>query len=365
MSIRERLLQYLRRYPRLFRTLQAAKAVLFRLVPAYVNNDRDAKNHVLCLISSLLGLERSLGKPIVLTIEPTNICDQKCTVCETGLGILDRKPQKMSFGQFKRILDQFDTRLKKVYFYFMGESFLNSEGYEMIRYAADRGLYVHACTNGNVIDPEKLVASGIADIQFQIAGTDQATHAQYRVGGMLDQVLDNLRQTVKIRNQRRQDADRNPYPMRIGLGFILFRHNEHQQDEFFELAKSLGVDGSEIIDPCVRTVEQGKELLPTDREHWIYDPEAFENGKLAIRRPPRNSCDWIYSTTTIQVNGDVVPCCRDPKGKHVLGNVFEDHMDNIWNGDKYRHLRRGVARNQKGMKLCILCEGYSMPEVNK
>jgi radical SAM protein with 4Fe4S-binding SPASM domain len=181
------------------------------------------------------------------------------------------------------------------------------------------------------------------------------------VGGALDIVLEKVKETVRLRNELAFEIEGNSYPMKIGLGFILFKHNEHQVDDFSEIARSIGVDMHQIIDPCVRTVEQGHELLPTDKKHWIYDFEAFENGKLKMKHPPRNECDWIYSTMTIQVNGDVVPCCRDPKGKWVLGNVFKESFDSIWNGAEYRGLRHAVTTQQSKLALCSLCEGYSLP----
>jgi len=336
---------------------------LRRPVRLFFHRPPEAVNYARCLMSAMSGRETSWGRPVHLTIEPTNVCDQKCTICETGLGILGRKPRSMSFDEFRFILDQFDEHLKILYFYFMGESFLNKEAYRMIRYAADRGIYVSACTNGNRIDPEALVRSGIADIQFQIAGTTPEIHATYRVGGDLEKVLKNLRETVRLKKALAKEMKRNPYPMKIGMGFILLKPNEHQVPVFLEMAEELGVDEYQVIDPCVRTVEQGRGLLPTDKSHWIYDPAAFEKGELRPRVRPHNYCEWIYGTVTIQVNGDVVPCCRDPLGKWVLGNVFEENIYDIWNGSRYRALRKAVATRQNELDLCALCEGYSMPEL--
>lgn len=267
----------------------------------------------------------------------------------------------MSFDEFKRILDQFDRHLHTVFFYFMGESFLNKDAYKMIKYASHRGLRVSACTNGNHVNPEELVRSGIDRIDFQIAGTTEETNAIYRVGGDLWQVLDNVEKTVQWRERLGRRKEDSPYSMKIGLGFILFKHNEHQVEDFVEMAKEIGVDVHQIIDPCVRTLEQGRMLLPSDRSHWIYDPEAFDQGNLLPRNPPDNYCQWIYGTVTIQVNGDVVACCRDTKGKWVLGNVFERDISQIWNGPAVRALRRAVGTRQHKMALCRLCEGYTVP----
>lgn len=346
--------------PRLF---QSALTVLrlARLTRAALFGRPGAANALLGLLSARLRTQSAWGTPALLTIEPTNICNHSCLICETGLGILNRPPRSMSLEEFARVLGRFGSQLHTLFFYFMGESFLNREAYRMIRLAADRGIHVHACTNGSHLDPEALVESGIGDIQFQIAGTTPEVHAHYRKGGDLTVVLNNLRSALAHRQRLRAAGNTARLP-RIGLGFILFKTNEHQLDDFHRLASELGVDEHQVISPCVRTVEQGRELLPTDRNYWVYSPEAFAQGELAMRRPPNNCCEWLYTTMTVQANGDVVPCCRDPKGKHVLGNLLNQPLHEVWNGQKYRALRKAVGSRQRELDLCRLCEGYPAPE---
>ena len=39
------------------------------------------------------------------------------------------------------------------------------------------------------------------------------------------------------------------------------------------------------------------------------------------------------NTITIRSNGDVVPCCYDLTSKLVMGNIRENSLAQIWNGD--------------------------------
>jgi radical SAM protein with 4Fe4S-binding SPASM domain len=313
------------------------------------------RNYIKCMYSAIRRLDRSLGDPIFLNIEPTNICDQKCTICETGLNILERPKKAMTFDEFKHVLDQFNSNLREIFFYFMGEPFLNKDAYRMIRYAADRGIYVSSCTNGNRVKPKELVESGISEVSFQIGGMTQELHEKYRVGGRLEKALKNLEETIEWKRRLNMQ---NP---KIVTGFILMKHNEHQVEDFISYTKKVGVDDCQIIGTCARTIEQAKEYLPTDRQYWYYDEEELAKGNLIPKIRPNNYCEWIYFTVTIQVNGDVVPCCRDPKGKMVLGNVFKENIYDIWNNEKYRKLRRDVNTMQKELKLCKLCSGYGAP----
>ena len=97
-----------------------------------------------------------------ITIEQTNVCNLDCPVCETGAGILGRTKGHMSLEQFRTIIDKVGAHTNTLMFYFMGEPFLNKHAYDMIRYAKQAGIpFIETCTNGDFVDPVKIVASGL------------------------------------------------------------------------------------------------------------------------------------------------------------------------------------------------------------
>jgi radical SAM protein with 4Fe4S-binding SPASM domain len=312
-------------------------------------------------LSCLLGLKRSLGTPMLLCIEPTNVCDQQCTICETGLGTLGRKKEFLTFYNFTSIINQFNDNLEILFFYFMGEPFLNGESYRMIQYASRRGIWVSACTNGNQINPPELMKSGIGEINFQIGGMTQEIHEIYRKGGDLKKVFTSIEECLHLRNQLFKSQKTRPM---INICFILMKHNEHQVPAFIEYCKNKDVDRYEIIGTCLREYSQGAQLLPTDTSYWLYDEKSYNKGVLIPKYRPNNYCEWIYFTTTIQVNGDVVPCCRDTKGKFILGNVFNQEFFEIWNNQKYQEIRNTVAKQSNVFTLCKLCSAYMAPIEN-
>ena len=148
--------------------------------------------------------------------------------------------------------------------------------------------------------------------------------------------------------------------MEIVLGFILQKQNEHQAGEFVEYCRRIGADRYEIIGTCLKTVDQGKDFLPANPDYRIYDEDEYHQGRLVTTTRPDNYCGWIHSAMNIHVNGDVVPCCRDPKGEHVLGNIFEESWQTIWNNEKYQKLRQVVATNSNRNPLCALCPGEGL-----
>jgi radical SAM protein with 4Fe4S-binding SPASM domain len=335
--------------------LQTSIFAGLRMTQAIYRRPRGYRNSLLNMISQFRRSITVYGKPVSVTIEPTNVCNLHCPICETGAGILNRKAQMMAYDDFVKIMDKVGPGANHLIFYYMGEPFLNREACRMIRYARDMGLYVMTCTNGNVIDPERLYESGINQISFQIGGVTQKTHGIYRVNSDLGQVIDNLAKYLKIIRQK----GRKPTEHRVELGFIVMRHNEAEIAEFLKMAEHIGVDRVNLISPCVRTPQQARDYLPQSDAYWIYDRRRFEEEGLLIpkRIYPKNSCPWLSSSITIQVNGDVVPCCRDALGKHVMGNLIEQSLEAVWNGPGMGEFRKAIFMKQETIDLCRLCPG--------
>jgi len=324
----------------------------------YLRGRRGSADHVKSTLSLASGSTFVAGRPMNITIEPTNACNLECPVCETGAGILGRATGHMTLADFKSIVDKVGPHTNTLMFYFMGEPFLNKHAYEMIRYAKDNGIpFIETCTNGDFVDAAKIVHSGLDKVSFQIGGITQDTHEVYRVRGRLDRVMRNLAETIRQRNERRA-------PLRIEVGFIRMKHNEHEVTRFRETMLALGADDAVVIDACVRTVEQGHQFLPTDRALWFYDSAAFERGVLRPKVLPDNVCPWIYYSLAIHVNGNVVPCCRDPRGDEVMGNILEQGLDEIWNGPKFRALRQRIQQDQGAVGICRLCSSYPVSKVH-
>ncbi len=298
-----------------------------------------------------------LMMPVHVSVEPTNVCNARCPVCETGNRTMERKPGMLDLQAYRKFIDDVTPHASILMFYFMGEPFLNKHAYEMIRYARDAGLFVETCTNGDFVDAKGVVYSDLNEINFQIGGMTPETHAVYRIRSDLEKVEKNLDELVR---ERRKHPGSN---LQINVGFIVMKHNEHEVPKFLAWAKEAGVDKANVIDPCVRNVIEGHAMLPNDRKYWFYDEEAFERGVLRPKHVMDNECTWVWNSIMVNWDGDVVPCCRDPHGHHVLGNAFETPLREIWNGAKARAFRRSIIKDQGSVNICELCSGFGVPQL--
>jgi MoaA/NifB/PqqE/SkfB family radical SAM enzyme len=298
-----------------------------------------------------------LMAPVHVSIEPTNACNARCPVCETGKGDMQRKSGFLDEHLYKSFIDEVAPTTAVLLYYFMGEPFMHRSSYDLIRYAREKGIYVETCTNGDFVDPEGVIYSDINKISFQIGGMDNETHQRYRVRTRLDRAVANLERLIELRNKHPDSA------VEVEVVFIVMRHNEHQVEDFLDWAKKIGVHRASIIDPCARNMLEAHAYLPKNRKYWYYDEEAFERGILKPKKLPDNECVWIWNSIQLNWDGTAVPCCRDPNGKFPLGNVFERGLKGVFNGEAATSFRSRLLKEQGEISICKLCSGYGLPQL--
>lgn len=298
-----------------------------------------------------------LMMPVHITIESTNLCNARCPVCETGNGTMVRKEGMLDYDLYRNFIDQVAPTTAVLMYYFMGEPFLHKRSYDMIRYAREKGIYVETCTNGDFVDPEGTVYSDVNEINFQIGGLTQETHQVYRVRSNIDRIRRNI---YALLEARRKNPRSN---VQVNVGFIVMKHNEHEVPSFLKWGKEIGIDQANVIDPCVRNLQEADLFLPHDRKYWFYDEGALARGVLKPKHVPNNECAWVWNTVLVNWDGSVVPCCRDPNGLHMFGNAFERPLQEIWNGSEILGFRRAIVSRQSEVDICKLCSSFGVPRL--
>lgn len=312
-----------------------------------------AINLALVKLSKLLRFPRVLGMPLTLMIEPTNFCNLRCPLCPTGTGLLGRKKDSMSFEQFKYVLDELGPYIIHLRLWNWGEPLLNKDIYKMISYAKKYKIFVNTSTNSYFLDKEaakRLVSSGLDEIIVSLDGASEKTYNKYRKSGNFAKVIEAMKTLVE---EKKRLGSKTPY---IKLQFIIMRHNEHEIEKVKKLAKDIGVDN--LFFKTVGTMDSAvyesvEKYLPINKRFRRYD---IEQGKIKTR-DMRNSCDYLWEETTINVDGSVVPCCRDAHSSYIFGNVFKQPFKDIWNNEKYTAFRKQVLQNKKIIGLCKQCPG--------
>lgn len=291
-----------------------------------------------------------LGKPWAISIEPTTSCNLRCPECPSGLRSFTRPTGMLEPGHFQKLMQELSPHLGYLTFYFQGEPYLNPRFLDMVRVAADHGVYTSTSTNAHYLKEEmafRTVDSGLHRVIISIDGTSQESYEKYRIGGQLDKVLEGTRNLVKAKRERKSAT---PH---IIFQFLVVRHNEHEIAEVYRLAEELGVDEVKLKTAQIYDFENGSDLIPEQDRYSRY--KQTKSGKWEIKNPLLNHCWLMWHSCVITWDGKVVPCCFDKDATHSLGGTDEQSFSEIWKGPEYQRFRAAVLRSRSEIDICTNC----------
>jgi pyrroloquinoline quinone biosynthesis protein E len=296
-----------------------------------------------------------------IQVETSSICNFRCASCALSLVDYDRPEKHMSAADFARVLARFPD-LEKLELQGVGEVFLNPEVLEIIRAATSRGVAVHTFSNASVVTRELaagIVAAGLAAVNFSLDGADEPTFRRLRKGGTL------ARYKRSFENLRQARAIAGAATPRIGVMTVVSKANLEQVPWMIALAESLGAESIVLTKLNVGPKPDQEPLLLDEADRARLDAlpaRAGGPGRLEVVRAwtpwtkqERMACYWPRHMAYVTVEGDVTPCCNyfDSR-EQKLGNVFDQDLDAIWNGEAYRAFRRQLASGELPAR-CRIC----------
>jgi radical SAM protein with 4Fe4S-binding SPASM domain len=299
------------------------------------------------------------GWPTHLQIEPSALCNLKCSLCPVSLGL--KRPQGlMAFETFTKVLDEVGDYLFTLLFWGWGEPFLNPRAFDMIAYARAKGVKVISSTNGHLFTREeladRLVRSGLNSIIFAIDGVTQASYERFRHGGNLETVLKGIR---TVAERKKALGSRTPL---INFRFIVMAQNEAEIPLVKKLApavgadaltfKTLNPDNEDFYSHQSAEYTEGKMLIPEEFRYRRF--RAGPRGELRIYRQ-HNPCKHLWNAPVVHWDGTVASCSFDPDELYPLGNLRNESFWEIWKGEAYRNMRRQFRDNWSQMPRCRDC----------
>ena len=205
----------------------------------------------------------------LLFLETTAGCNLECIHCRR----LDVSKQLMKNDLTTTEVLQFVRDLacfaKPILVLSGGEPLFRPDIFEIATCARDSGLPVALATNGTLIDgrvAQAIVDSGVQRVAISIDGADEVTHDNFRrQPGSLTAALNGFR-----------DLRRRGMSMQINC--TVTRHNVHQIDTLYAMARELGADalhlfmlvpvgcGVQIAESNMLSSEEYERVL-----NWMYD----------------------------------------------------------------------------------------------
>ncbi len=293
------------------------------------------------------------NKPVTAQIEPTSKCNLRCKMCiRNNAGV---QFGTMTFNDFKKILEKLDC-LYKVGLSGQGELFLNSEIFDMIKYANKRGILVHVNSNGTLLTKEiinKLCETEVGEIGISVDSTKKKEYEKIRVGANYDRLIENIKNLTSEIKKR----DKN---MIVTITPIIFKKNIDELPEFIKLAKSVGV--KKVAFQTLQIKENYLKNYGSDMKSQVINKDVErlkqkmkEANKLAEKfgitiifdEEESPGCIWPWRGIYITWNGDVTACCKIIETQEFgLGNVLKQDLEKVWNGKKYQELRSYLGKRE-------------------
>ena len=291
-----------------------------------------------------------IGLPFSVSIEPTTSCNLRCPECPSGLRSFTRPTGMLNPDLLDDFLNQTDSHLVYLNFYFQGEPFLHPSFLDLVERCVRRSIFTSTSTNAhylNIQTAEQVVRSGLHRLIVSLDGASQEVYASYRKGGNIDKVLQGIKNVAEARKRL---GKRNP---EIVVQNLLVKPNIHEKNQVENLAKTLGADRVVFKTAQVYDLTADHQLVPDEPKYSRYRRTA--NGTLEIKNDLLNQCWRMWSGCVVTWDGRVVPCCFDKDASHKMGSLKENAFAQIWNSESYNAFRQSILVSRSTIDMCKNC----------
>jgi radical SAM protein with 4Fe4S-binding SPASM domain len=326
--------------------------------------------------------------PSFVQIEPVGQCNLRCQMCPIQFrqdGPPYGPPAFMPFDTFTQLVDQFPA-MTELQLQGLGEPMMHPRFFDMIAYAAGRGIQVSVNSNLTLLTParaERLVQSGLAWLHASIDGATPETYERIRVRSSWHKVVGNLKALVATRERMGSEL---PH---LRMVVVVMRQNLHELADLVRLAADIGVSSVFVQHLCHDFAEEslpahylpmhdfvasqtlvGEDLARVDAAFGAARAAAADTG-IELRLPHttpqlaplqargRERCDWPWRGAYLSYDGQAMPCCMvATPDRASFGNAAEHGVLDVWNGAEYQAFRAQLDSDMPP-DICRSCAVYN------
>ena len=260
--------------------------------------------------------------PPYLQIEPTSICNYRCTFCyQTDNGFNKRSTGfmgHMKLETFKLLVDQAEGNIEFISLASRGEPLLCPDIKEMLAYTRDKFLNLKINTNASVLDEEmshSILTSGVKTLVFSADAADENLYSKLRVNGKLDKILANIKrfQEIRIKNYPKSKIITRVSGVKIS--------NQQNLDDMEKFWGSF-VDQVAFVD-------------------YVPWENVYQSKYSGIQTP----CSDLWRRMFVWWDGKVNPCDVDYKSELSSGDIKNHNISELWKSNNYINLRKKHIEN--------------------
>lgn len=270
-------------------------------------------------------------------IEITNRCNLNCEFCPKTV----RNKENMTPKKFEYILSQIKGYTDLICLHVKGEPLLHKQLKEILDICYRHNIRVNLTTNGTLLknNIEILVAArALRQINISVHSAMQNKKNDTEIIKYMDDIfecVDSLKQNVII-----------SYRL---WNIRSIKENEHNKLTLEKLAHKYSFT-------MLYNIAKENNFIKLDNNVYLNQDVEFQWPNINNKEISCNgTCLGLKNQIAILVNGDVVPCCLDENANILLGNIFENNIEEILNLDKSKKIIEGFNNNKLEEKLCRTC----------
>jgi len=281
--------------------------------------------------------------PLRLWIELSSRCNLECRLCVNKDISADLKGD-MDFNLYKKIIDEVKDHVYDINLFHRGEPLLHPDLINIIKYAKARNIKTRIHTNATLLTPtlsKEIILAGLDLISLSFDGYTKKTYEKNRVNADYEKSLNNIITFLKIKKQLKS---KKPFTILQVMEFdeeLKAEDFEVQKKRFVENFKDLPLD-----DLAIRKPHNWGGLLEIDG----IDKVSRDDSRLI-------PCTFPWYSLTIFYNGKAYLCPQDFDGKVLLGDLNKDSIDDVFNGEAIKKIRRDFKTGAiKEVSPCKDCD---------
>ena len=318
-------------------------------------------------------------------------CNLKCIMCEEHSTFSESQRARQAEGKprrrmpvelIRRVLeDSRGTGLREIIPSTMGEPLLYHDFDEILDLCAREGVKLNLTTNGTFPRhgarawAERIVPV-TSDVKISWNGATRATHELIMIGSRWEQVLENVRTFIEVRDAH---AAAGGNRCRVTFQLTFLETNVSELGDIVRLAARLGVDrvkGHHLWAHFDEIKNLSMRRSPESIARW--NRAVFEARQAASAHPlpsgeqvllenifpldetatadlaPGGRCPFLGQEAWVSAEGCFDPCCAPDAQRRTLGELGGLHdtsIREIWRGDAYRDL----TKSYRNRALCLGC----------
>lgn len=301
------------------------------------------------------------NSPRWIDLQIVHKCNLKCVMCNSW----ERKTEHPDISILKSIIDKFRNTTTKRINLWGGEPYLREDIGEVFKYIKESGMQCKVTTNGTLFTEKTFVETlkYVDNITFSIDSAKSEIHDEIRgQKGCLNKTLKNLRELDRLKKKHKQ---KKPF---IEIDCTVQKLNIEELDGVLKLAEefdaSINFDPVQLSgignnnNPTLLSIEHSKiiesfnQLIELKREYDIENSTHILElcKQYMMGHEIHSRCIGPYINTLVDINGDVQFCWGWDK---VVGNVFDNSLDEIWKNEEYVSLRKKVEKDS--LERCKQC----------